>query len=135
MMWTICNACKILIHQFIYNLLFILCKLELDKLWAPLWGHSTTCNCNLTKRSENEGDLHKCYSIVGSRGDPEATRTHVEDTVHRRPKMQLLSYHKKKIIMVALFLILMMFIICCGCLDNNPTIIIKIWQHGWSPNH
>ena len=25
---------------------------------------------------------------------PEATRTHVEDTVHRKPKILLLSYHR-----------------------------------------
>ena len=48
-----------------------------------------------------------CYSMVCSIGVPEATRTHVEDTVHRRPKMLLLSYHRKEIIMVVLFLILM----------------------------
>ena len=69
-------------------------------------GHRTTCNCNVAKRSEDEGDLHKCCSMECSRGVPEATRTHVEDTVHRKPKMLLLSYHRKEIIVVALFLIL-----------------------------
>ena len=69
-------------------------------------GHRTTCKCNVAKRSEDEGDLNKCYSIMCSRGDLEATRTHVEDTVHRKPKMLLLSYHRKEIIVVALFLIL-----------------------------
>ena len=33
----------------------------------------------------------------------DATRTHVEDTVHRKLKMLLLSYHRKEIIVVALF--------------------------------
>ena len=35
----------------------------------PLYvGHRTTCNCNLVNRSEDEGDIHKCYSMVCSRG-------------------------------------------------------------------
>ena len=66
-------------------------------------GHRTTCNCNIVKRSKDEGDLHKCCSMACSRGVQEATRTHVENTVHRKSKMLLLSYHRKKIIVVALF--------------------------------